>query len=93
MKILYLNFTPNSIVMNFLKKNMGTLDKTIRISIAFILLGLYIGGNIPQEKLALVIISVCAIFLITSVIGFCPLYFILKISTKKAHHHHEEESN
>ncbi len=79
--------------MNFSKKNMGTLDKTIRISIAFILLGLYIGGNIPQEKLALVIISVCAIFLITSIIGFCPLYFILNVSTKKVQHHHEEESD
>lgn len=75
--------------MNFLKKNMGTLDKTIRISIALILLGLYIGGNIPEGTLTLIVIAICAIFLSTSVIGVCPLYLLLKITTKKNHHSSE----
>ncbi len=71
--------------MNFLKKNMGTLDKTIRISIALILLGMYIGGSIPEGTLTLIVIAVCAIFLLTSIVGFCPLYSLFKLTTKKNH--------
>lgn len=71
--------------MNFLKKNMGTLDKTIRISIALILLGMYIGGNIPEVTLSLLVFIVSVIFLITSLIGFCPIYALLKLTTKKDH--------
>jgi hypothetical protein len=71
--------------MNFLKKNMGTLDKTIRISIALILLGLYIGGNIPEGTVSLLVFVVSVIFLITSTIGFCPIYALLKLTTKKDH--------
>ena len=37
---------------------MGTLDKTIRISIALILLGMYIGGNIPEGTLSLIVILI-----------------------------------
>ncbi len=75
--------------MNFLKKNMGTLDKTVRISIALILLGMYIGGNIPEGTLSLIVILISAIFLLTSTIGFCPLYLLFKLTTKKDHNSSE----
>jgi hypothetical protein len=78
--------------MNFLKKNMGTLDKTIRISIALVLLGLYIGGNIPEGILTLILIVICAIFLLTSLIGFCPIYSLLNLTTRK-HHNSSESTN
>ncbi len=78
--------------MNFLKKNMGTLDKTIRISIALILLGLYIGGSIPEGTLTLLLIIICTIFLLTSIIGFCPLYALLNLTTRKQHKSSESEN-
>ncbi len=78
--------------MNFLKKNMGTLDKTIRISITLILLGLYIGGSIPEGTLTLLLIIICTIFLLTSIIGFCPLYALLNLTTRKQHKSSESEN-
>lgn len=78
--------------MNFLKKNMGTLDKTIRISIALILLGLYIGGSIPEGTLTLLLIIICTIFLLTSIIGFCPLYALLNLTTRKQQKSSESEN-
>ncbi len=78
--------------MNFLKKNMGTLDKTIRISIALILLGLYIGGSIPEGTLTYIVVVVISIFLLTSIIGFCPLYALLNLTTRKQQKSSESEN-
>lgn len=65
-----------------MKKNMGTIDKVIRILIAVVIVGLYF-GNIVSGALAAVLFVVAAIFLLTSFIGFCPLYFPFKINTNK----------
>ncbi len=69
--------------MNLLTKNMGTLDKIIRVVLALVLLALYFTDKLPSETLAAIIITVSAIFLITSILGICPLYFLLKITTRK----------
>jgi small-conductance mechanosensitive channel len=65
-----------------MKKNMGTIDRTIRILLAILIAVLYFTNQI--SGIAAVILGIFAIvFLLTSLIGFCPLYLPLKISSIK----------
>lgn len=61
---------------------MGNADKVIRVIVAIALLTLYftdmIGGT-----LGVIGLVVAGIFLVTSAIGFCPLYAIFGIKTCK----------
>jgi hypothetical protein len=65
-----------------MKRNMSTADRSVRIVIAVILLGLYATG-IVNGTLAIVSLVVAGIFLLTSFVNFCPLYRLLGISTLK----------
>jgi hypothetical protein len=63
-----------------MKKNMGTADRVIRIILAIVVIVLYLTGNITG--IAAIILGILAlVFILTSLIGFCPLYVPLKIST------------
>lgn len=66
----------------FMKRNMSTTDRSIRIIIAVVLIGLYAAG-IVTGTMAIVSLVVASIFLVTSFINFCPLYRLLGISTLK----------
>lgn len=65
-----------------MKKNMGSTDKIIRIIIALAIGVLYYTGTITGTT-ALVLGIFAAIFAITSLISFCPLYVLFGISTCK----------
>ena len=65
-----------------MKKNMGSTDKIIRILIALVIGVLYFTGTI-SGTIALVLGVFAIIFLLTSLISFCPLYLPLGISTCK----------
>jgi hypothetical protein len=63
-----------------MKKNMGTIDRVIRVLLAVVVIILYLAGSITG--VAAVILGIFAlIFIITSLIGYCPLYTLLNIST------------
>ncbi len=63
-------------------KNMGKIDKIIRIVLALIVGVLVITGNLVGA--AAVILGILAlVFIATSVVGTCPLYIPFKISTKE----------
>jgi hypothetical protein len=63
-----------------MKKNMGSVDRVIRILLAIVVIVLYLAGNITG--IAAIILGIFAlIFIVTSAIGFCPLYAPFKIST------------
>ena len=63
-----------------MKKNMGSLDRAVRFLLAIAVAVLYFTGSI--SGLAAAILGVLAlIFIITSFIGFCPLYTVFKLST------------
>ena len=65
-----------------MKKNMGTIDKVIRILLAIVVIVLYMNDSITG--VAAIILGVLAfVFIVTSLIGFCPLYAACKISTIK----------
>lgn len=65
-----------------MKQNMGTADRTIRIVLAIVVAVLYFTEQITGAA-AIVLGIFAIIFLVTSSIGFCPLYVPFKISTKK----------
>ena len=63
-------------------KNMGTIDKIIRVLAAVVVAILYFTNQITGT--AAVILGVIAvIFIATSLMGYCPLYSIFKINTGK----------
>lgn len=65
-----------------MKKNMGSVDRTIRILAALIIAILLLTGQI-QGIVAIVVGVVAVVFLATSLVSFCPLYLPFKISTRK----------
>jgi len=65
-----------------MKANMGTTDRTIRLIIAVIIAALYFGGQI-SGTVAIVLVIVAVAFLVTSLIGWCPVYLPFGISTRK----------
>lgn len=65
-----------------MKKNMGAIDKAIRVIIAIAFSVLYFTGTV-DGVLGYVLLALGAIFLLTSVISFCPLYAPFKINTCK----------
>jgi hypothetical protein len=64
-----------------MKKNMGNLDRIIRLLVAAVVIVLYF-LNVITGTLAIVLMVVAAIFVVTSFISFCPLYLPFKISTR-----------
>ena len=65
-----------------MKKNMSSADSIIRILIAALITVLFF-TKIITGTFAIVMIIVAAIFLATSVIGFCPLYALIGVKTCK----------
>lgn len=65
-----------------MEKNIGKTDKTIRIIAALILAVLAVSGTI-SGVFGVILIILAAVLLITAFVGSCPLYTLLKISTKE----------
>ena len=65
-----------------MKKNMGKTDRMIRLIIAVVAAILYFTGTIAGT-LGLVALIVSVIFVLTSLISFCPLYKLLGLSSTK----------
>lgn len=65
-----------------MKKNIGTVDRIIRVMLAIVVIILYMTGSITGT--AAIVLGVVAIAMtITSLTGFCALYVPFKISTIK----------
>lgn len=65
-----------------MNKNMGRMDKTIRIVIAAIVATLYFTGAV-SGTLGIVLLVLAGVFVLTSLVSFCPLYAPLGINTCK----------
>jgi hypothetical protein len=65
-----------------MKKNMGGADRVIRVIIAAIIAVLYFTKVIPGT-LGIVLLALAGIFVLTSLISFCPLYAPFGINTCK----------
>ncbi len=66
-----------------MKKNMGSTDKVIRILLAAIMAGLYF-SNTVTGTLGIILLVFSAIFVLTSLVSFCPLYTLVGINTCSA---------
>ena len=65
-----------------MKKNMGSVDKIIRLIVAALLADLFFTGVI-EGVLGVVLVVLAAVFVLTSLFSFCPLYAPFGISTCK----------
>jgi Na+(H+)/acetate symporter ActP len=65
-----------------MKNNMAGLDRIIRAIFALVVAVLYYFGQISGTA-AIILGIIALIFIVTSIVGFCPLYRLLGISTKK----------
>jgi hypothetical protein len=63
-----------------MKTNMGSVDRIARLIIAAIIAALYFTNTITGT-LGLVLLILAGIFLLTSFIGFCPLYVLFGFNT------------
>ena len=63
-----------------MKKNMGSMDRVLRLAAAVAIVVLIV-LKVLSGTLMIVLGILAAVFLITSAIGFCPLYVPLRIST------------
>jgi hypothetical protein len=66
-----------------MKKNMGGLDRTLRILVAIAIIVLYY-ENMISGALAIILLVVASIFILTSFVSFCPLYYPFRFSTRKS---------
>ena len=65
-----------------MKKNMGTIDRVIRLVVAILFGFLYFSGTVTGG-LGILLLVLGVVFLATSIISFCPLYLPFKFKTLK----------
>ncbi|MBT8306556.1 MAG: DUF2892 domain-containing protein [Maribacter sp.] len=63
-----------------MKTNLGGLDKIIRVSLA-VVAGLLVYFEVVDDILAYILLTLIGVFVITSLVGFCPLYGIFGINS------------
>ena len=61
---------------------MGTIDKAIRIVVAVVIAVLFYTGVI-SGTVGIVLLVLAAVFVVVSLISFCPLYLPFGINTGK----------
>jgi hypothetical protein len=65
-----------------MKKNMGTLDRGLRILAAVVLVVLFFTNTI-SGTVGYIALVFAAVFALTSVVSFCPAYTLFGINTCK----------
>jgi hypothetical protein len=63
-----------------MKKNMGSVDKIVRLLLAAVFAYLYFSGTVTGT-VGLVLVVLGAVFALTSLVSFCPIYAMLGINT------------
>lgn len=65
-----------------MKKNMGNMDRMLRIIVAIVISVLYF-TNVITGTLGIVLLVLAGVFVLTSLISFCPLYTLVGMNTCK----------
>lgn len=63
-----------------MKKNMGNTDRLIRVILAVVFSVLYFTGTVTGIA-GIVLLVLGGIFILTSLVSFCPLYTLLGLNT------------
>ena len=59
---------------------MGSTDQIVRVLIAVVVAALFF-TNVISGVLGIVLLAVAGIFVLTSVVSFCPIYAVLGLSS------------
>ena len=65
-----------------MKKNLGTIDRVLRVLFAVVVAILYFTGTI-SGAIGLILLVTGLILAVTSFITFCPIYYLLGLSSRK----------
>lgn len=66
-----------------MKPNLSNMDRIVRVAVAALFAYLYFAG-IVSGALGIVLLVLAAVFVLTAIIRFCPLYAVFKFSTQKS---------
>ncbi len=66
-----------------MKRNMGKIDKIVRFAVA-VIIALLVYYEVVQGALSYILLAFAAIFVLTSLTGFCPLYGLFGFNTCKS---------
>lgn len=72
--------TFESLNVRIMRTNMGSADRMVRLLAAVLLTVLYLTKVITGTP-GLIILVVAGVFLLTSLVRFCPLYTLLGVNT------------
>lgn len=64
-----------------MKSNVGLIDRIVRLAIMAAAIWLFFTGMRPTWEWAALVVGV--VLGVTALVGFCPLYSVLKIRTNK----------
>lgn len=65
-----------------MNKNLGTIDKVVRLLIAVAGIGV-IAAGLVEGTLTIVVGVVVGIMVLTSLVSWCPLYMLVGLSSRK----------
>jgi hypothetical protein len=66
-----------------MQPNMGAADRIIRVVLALGMIAVYFLGILPAW-LGLILLVLALVFLATSIVGYCPLYWPFGLSTRRS---------
>jgi hypothetical protein len=66
--------------INYMKKNMGSVDRIIRLVLAAVFAILFF-TNTVTGTFGIILLVLAVVFILTSLVGFCPLYTIVGMNT------------
>lgn len=65
-----------------MKKNMGTIDKAVRILLALVI-AILVYAKVLSGAAGIILLILAVVFVATSLFSFCPLYLPFGINTGK----------
>ena len=65
-----------------MKKNLGIIDRVVRVLIAVVIAVLYF-TQVIQGTGAIILLVLAGVFVVTAILGLCPLYLLFGLSTSK----------
>jgi hypothetical protein len=65
-----------------MKLNVGNLDRIVRIVLAAVIAVLFL-TKVIEGTLGIILLIVGGVFLVTAIIGVCPIWLLLNVNTRK----------
>ena len=66
-----------------MEPNMSAIDRIVRVILALAMIGVNFLGVVPGW-LGMILMVLGLVFLTTAIVGYCPLYWIFGLSTRRS---------